>query len=344
MRRKLADLVTGASAALVVFVAVPVVLAQVGLPVPRRFDAHGLFDLLAIVAWVSWVVCCWQLLRSVTVRVRLGDTVAGAGSRVTERLAARIAAAVLVVTVGLSLGTVVGAVQARPPATHSAPAPPGTTPADARVPGGSVIVAPSEPGAIAPAAADSAPAPTPADSAPAPAVPAAAADPPAPAASTCTVGPGESLWTIAERYLGDGSDWSAIASLNLGRVMDDGRRFLDPSLIYPGWVLELPAPVSIAPTDPRPRSSPGRPTWTARLRRTSSATTRPAGPSTPAVPLRSPRRAGARTGIGTRCRPARAARARCPSPSWPPSGWGSWSPPRWPGGPGGAGGSDRVRP
>ncbi len=250
MRRKLADLVTGASAALVVFVAVPVVLAQVGLPVPRRFDAHGLFDLLAIVAWVSWVVCCWQLLRSVTVRVRLGDTVAGAGSRVTERLAARIAAAVLVVTVGLSLGTVAGAVQARPPATHSAPAPPGTTPADARVPGGSVIAAPSEPGAIAPAAADSAPAPTPADSAPAPAVPAAAADPPAPAASTCTVGPGESLWTIAERYLGDGSDWSAIASLNLGRVMDDGRRFLDPSLIYPGWVLELPAPVSIAPTDP----------------------------------------------------------------------------------------------
>jgi DNA-binding SARP family transcriptional activator len=69
------------------------------------------------------------------------------------------------------------------------------------------------------------------------------------AAPTYAVTPGGSLWTIAEEQLGDGADWTAIASLNLGRTMPDGRRFVDPSLICPGWVLIMPAPPSEATAD-----------------------------------------------------------------------------------------------
>jgi len=55
-----------------------------------------------------------------------------------------------------------------------------------------------------------------------------------------TVRPGDCLWTIAEHYLGDGDRYPEIASLNLGRDMG-GVIFADPSVIWPGWVLRLPA-------------------------------------------------------------------------------------------------------
>jgi len=59
--------------------------------------------------------------------------------------------------------------------------------------------------------------------------------------SAYTVRAGDSLWRIAERALGDGADWTAIAALNLGHTMNDGRRFIDPSVIYAGWILVIPA-------------------------------------------------------------------------------------------------------
>jgi len=265
VRRKLADLVTGAIAALVVFIAVPTVLVtQVGLPLPRHWDAAsllaapGLFDLLAVVAWISWVACCWPLLRSVVARVRRRDTVADDGARLTERLAARIAAAILVVTpVTLTLGTIAGAAPApRPPVVQSAPAPTGSA----------VVAA----GAVSsPGAPPSPPAPTaPPLAQPGPSATSTAV---APIPSSCTVRPGDSLWTIAERYLGDGAEWSAIASLNLGRIMDDGRRFLDPSLIYAGWVIQLPPPVGTSAADPAPAAP------------VQSATPAPSDPAPPAL-------------------------------------------------------------
>jgi len=57
---------------------------------------------------------------------------------------------------------------------------------------------------------------------------------------TYTVVQGENLWRIAERYLGDGFRWLDIWKLNQQRTMTDGRTFVDPNLIYPGWILELP--------------------------------------------------------------------------------------------------------
>lgn len=55
-----------------------------------------------------------------------------------------------------------------------------------------------------------------------------------------TVRPGDSLWTIAERTLGDPTRWRAIWKANRGRQMTSGERLTDPGLIRPGWRLRLP--------------------------------------------------------------------------------------------------------
>ena len=55
----------------------------------------------------------------------------------------------------------------------------------------------------------------------------------APAAKTYTVKKGDSLWAIAAKYYGKGSDYSKIASANTDKISN-------PNLIYPGQVLILP--------------------------------------------------------------------------------------------------------
>ncbi|MGH9086748.1 MAG: LysM peptidoglycan-binding domain-containing protein, partial [Acidimicrobiales bacterium] len=208
--------------AAVVFGAVPAVLViVVGLPVPSHWDrsallsAHGLFDGLAVVAWVAWTACIVPLVRSVTSHVRRRDTAAPAGAHLAERLAVRMAAAVL------ALAPVAGAVASSAGAA-TATATATATAASAAVAARPGVAVPAPPGGSGP----SAPRTTPAS---------------ATAPATCIVGPGDSLWTIAARAYGHGADWQAIARANLGRVMVDGTRFVDPSLIRPGWVLELPS-------------------------------------------------------------------------------------------------------
>jgi LysM domain len=51
----------------------------------------------------------------------------------------------------------------------------------------------------------------------------------------------DSLWDIADRYLGSGIRYKEIFALNEGRVQPDGDRLTLESLIRPGWTLILPA-------------------------------------------------------------------------------------------------------
>ena len=63
------------------------------------------------------------------------------------------------------------------------------------------------------------------------------------------------MWSIAEQYAprGEADEMAAeITRLNLGRVMNDGHRFVTAALIEPGWELLLPESVHPAPAPPAP--------------------------------------------------------------------------------------------
>lgn len=51
----------------------------------------------------------------------------------------------------------------------------------------------------------------------------------------------DTLWDIANRYLGSGMRYKELAELNRGVLQPDGTRMTNPDLIYPGQVLRLPA-------------------------------------------------------------------------------------------------------
>lgn len=60
---------------------------------------------------------------------------------------------------------------------------------------------------------------------------------------------GDSLWTIAERTLGDGTAWQQIRDLNAGRAQPDGSRLPDDFVenLRPGWTLLLPEGAAPSP-------------------------------------------------------------------------------------------------
>jgi DNA-binding SARP family transcriptional activator/LysM repeat protein len=93
------------------------------------------------------------------------------------------------------------------------------------------------------------------------------------------VQPGDSLWRIAESFLGDGFRWIDVWQLNQGQTMADGRQFHDPDLIFPGWVLQIPG--AVAPDPPvGPAQPQAEPTETPPI---VSATEAPAPEPTPAA-------------------------------------------------------------
>jgi two-component SAPR family response regulator/nucleoid-associated protein YgaU len=103
-----------------------------------------------------------------------------------------------------------------------------------------------------------------------------------------TVVKGESLWRIAETYLGDANRWPEIWDLNKGKYWPhvSGRTtFHDPDLIFPGWVLSLPADATAPPetdlVDPPPQPAPPGPS-------TPPVTVVPTPSATPATPSPAP--------------------------------------------------------
>jgi LysM domain len=217
--RRALDVLGSILTTLLVFGATPtVLLVVVGDPLGKGLghqwsrDVRLLVATLAVVAWVSWAVCCTQLVRAVIEQVRRGHVGTSSGAVLTDRVAARIAAGVLtVVAFGAPLTLSTGAGAAGP---HSA----------VNVKRGASAVSPAP--QTVPSTAVRVPATTPA---------------------SYVVRPGDSLWSIAASRLGDGDDWPAIATLNLGRTMVDGLQFVDPNRIHAGWTLEMPdqgAPVA----------------------------------------------------------------------------------------------------
>ena len=67
---------------------------------------------------------------------------------------------------------------------------------------------------------------------------------------------GESLWSIAVDELGDGKRWPEIFDLNVGRDFADGRVLSDPSILQPGWELEVPIARLDLPSDATAESAP----------------------------------------------------------------------------------------
>ena len=65
-----------------------------------------------------------------------------------------------------------------------------------------------------------------------------------------TVQRGDSLWSIAERTLGNGTEWKRIRDLNVGRVQPDGTRLSEDYVehLRPGWTLALPDGAAPGPT------------------------------------------------------------------------------------------------
>ena len=51
----------------------------------------------------------------------------------------------------------------------------------------------------------------------------------------------ESLWEIAQQHLGDGRRYREIFEMNVGRIQPDGAKLTTPSLIRPGWILNMPS-------------------------------------------------------------------------------------------------------
>lgn len=96
---------------------------------------------------------------------------------------------------------------------------------------------------------------------------------------------GETLWSIAGDELGAPTRWPEIWDLNRGDDMGDGTVLVEPDLIMPGWVLEMPtstAPGVAAVSAPPIATPPVPPITTPPAAPTAAASTTPLAP--PEVP------------------------------------------------------------
>ena len=71
-----------------------------------------------------------------------------------------------------------------------------------------------------------------------------------PATVTHTVVSGDTLWSIAVQYYGDGEQWPAIFQANVGLSQPGGGALTDAHWIYPGWSLTIPGATQAPPVVP----------------------------------------------------------------------------------------------
>ena len=216
--RPLLDITGAVLASVLAFAAVPTALVLVvGNPLTTGLGhawpalPRDTMCALALAAWVAWVACCAQVVRTVVVHVRRRDGHVAADATLVERVATRIAVGVLALMGLGSPATLQSIAGASPPYGTAARV---VSPAEGTGGGVPVPLGRSEPGTAG----------TVVDSPP-----------------SYAVRPGDTLWKIADTTLGDGADWTAIARLNFGCPMADGTTLVDPDHLREGWNLALPA-------------------------------------------------------------------------------------------------------
>jgi len=203
--------------------------------IPDEFFAN----LLAVLGWIYWahfMVCLGAEIAAAR-RGRLARRVPLAGWN--QAIAARLIAAVLLLAPSPGLARAIPAFAATPPAAAATIAP-----ATPRHTVDEESERPAEP------------------------VPGLDLERPAPALPVYVVRgrqpgkPGDTLWSIAQRHLGDPYRWREILQLNKGRPQPDGRSMQAPQggvvWIFPGWRLLLPPDASGLPATKPPQHPPGR--------------------------------------------------------------------------------------
>jgi DNA-binding SARP family transcriptional activator len=202
--------------------------------IPDEFFAN----VLAVLGWIYWahfMVCLGAEIAAAR-RGRLAHRVPFAGWN--QAIAARLIAAVLLLAPSPGLARAIPAFAATPPVAAATIAP--------ATPGHRVDKAPEQPAERAGLDLER----------PAAALPVYVVRGRQPGK------PGDTLWSIAQRHLGDPYRWREIFQLNKARPQPDGRSMQDPEggvvWIFPGWRLLLPADATGLPAAPPQHDRPAR--------------------------------------------------------------------------------------
>lgn len=240
MKTPLRQRLTGVLALLLlvgIIVGLPVVLLATGanpLSLPsldqmtgvlrRRDDGTLLLNVIKVIGWGIWLYLTAPILLELGARVRGVRAPRLPGLRLSQSAARGLLTAAAMVFVALPSTASSATAAATPAVTATAPAT--TTEATA------TEIAPADARTEGPIQSAQDPAPV-TDVAP-------------PETIEHTVKPGESLWVLAEKYLGEGSRYREILDLNRDTIGEK------PSFLRPGWVLSIPAPT------PTPTSTEGQ--------------------------------------------------------------------------------------
>ncbi|MCS5524770.1 LysM peptidoglycan-binding domain-containing protein [Curtobacterium flaccumfaciens pv. oortii] len=128
-----------------------------------------------------------------------------------------------------------------------------------------------------------------------------------------TVQPGESLWQVAQSTLGDGDRYMELFDANQGKPQADGQSLTDPSVLRPGWVLEIPT-ATATPVAPAATAAPAPAATPAPAPAADSQPTQPAPASAEQTPA-----PAAQTPAPAAETPAPAAETPAPTPAAAPT-------------------------